>query len=143
MQISRRVLLACMTATALLPLSSHAQGNEAQEKAQQALQQKMKELQSQPPAAPVPSHAPQSGEVPPVEAPAVKTVPPEPVAGNQDALQEALRQKLNALQQQPPLNVPPPTSTPAPAAATPEPAPGEPADDDPAARRRAGVEPES
>jgi hypothetical protein len=121
MQISRCTLLACVTATVLLPIASlPAKDTEAQTKARQALEQKLNEL-SGTNTAPV-----QAPDVPvamqPTAAPApVVFAPPgqqkTSAAATSKALDDALRQKMAELQaEQPPAAEPPKTAGPAPVA---------------------------
>lgn len=80
MQISRCLLWACGTATALLlPLATlHGQDNEAQSKARQALDQKLNELT--PPAEPAPAPPAPPAPAPKATVPAAPQTPPPPPA---------------------------------------------------------------
>ena len=80
MQISRHLLLTCAVAACLTPTLVHAADNEAQIRARQALEEKMKELNAQPPPAAVPTTpapAPAAPKAPAKPAPPVVTVTPK------------------------------------------------------------------
>jgi hypothetical protein len=128
MQTSRWMLSACVTAIALLPLAARpGQDNEAQAKARQALEQKMKETPAQPAAPAQPQRPATPQPPPPAPAPTqAQEVWPEyketPANPNSQALEDALHQKMTEGQGQPPVPAPksnePAPSPPAPAAAT-------------------------
>ncbi len=146
MQISRRILLACVTATALLPLATFSgQDNAAQARARLALEQAMKDLPGQPTASPAtnPPAKPQvqnakPKKAPPAQAPVVKTKPKAteaPARAKAQALEDALHQKMNdsqALSPAPaapaavPPAAPPAVVVPSPAVSTPTQAAPEP-----------------
>jgi hypothetical protein len=108
MQISRRFLLACTVSAILLPSALVAE-TETQIKAREALEAKMKEVESQAPAAPAetaPTTTPapaRSQKAPAPEAPGPVTLTPAPAetttpASNSDAIQKAraaLHEKMN------------------------------------------------
>jgi hypothetical protein len=131
MQISRRILLACVATAILLPNLLHAE-TEAQKKARQALEQKMRELDSQPvgtpppaarPPAVVPPAQPERRATPPQAAP-VPQPRPAPAAATADVekARQALREKMQTLETQPATTSAPTTWQPAPAT-TAQPAP--------------------
>jgi hypothetical protein len=130
MQISRCFAWGCAATTLLLTFSLAAQDSDAQIKARQALEQKMKEVQTQPPPvieveqpkpAPEPQPAPPPKQTPPPKA-AAQPKPsasqpqfmPLPEATSPEAaekLNDALRQKeteMNALRPVQPVNAEPP-----------------------------------
>ena len=127
MQISRHLLLTCAVTACLIPSLAHAADNEAQIRARQALEEKMNQLNAQPPPAAAPANpAPTVSKqnAPAKPAPPVVTVTPNgatvsnpPTASAADA---ATRQKLkDALNQaatppaQPPVSAAPMQSQPA------------------------------
>jgi hypothetical protein len=93
MQISRRILIACVTTTFLFPIFLQAAETEAQIKARQALEQKMNELATQPavpePAKPAVSPAKPAKPVEPkpskVVAPVNEPAPVAPVVKKPEA----------------------------------------------------------
>src|SRR5215218_935075 len=147
MQISRRILVACVTATILSPIFLQAAETEAQMKARQALEEKMNELSTQPatsvsprPASPKPKPAQPKKKKPlaPIAQPTPQFIQPAPVAtavqpaahpesqgqpaqfeavpqpvSNADAekARQALRQKMNELEQQPAVAAQPVTTS--------------------------------
>jgi hypothetical protein len=119
MQISRRILLASVTATLLFPFALSAQDANADDvKLLEALKQKMKDLGSAPPATQPPPTAPQQpANVAPAAtkpaAPAMAPVaaPAEATNPQDDAkMQDALHRKINELDAEQPATpvVPPP-----------------------------------
>jgi hypothetical protein len=82
MQISRRILLACVTAVALLPLTLPAEDTEAQAKARRALEQQLNNPSGQPavqtniPAANQPARPQAAPATPKAKAPAPTAPPP-------------------------------------------------------------------
>jgi hypothetical protein len=122
MQISRLILWASVTATLLFPFALLAQDANADDKLQEALKQKMKDLESAPPATQPPPTAPQQpANVAPAPtkpaAPAMAPVaaPAEATNPQDDAkMQDALHRKINELDaEQPaaPVVPPPPPAT--------------------------------
>jgi hypothetical protein len=125
MQISRRILLASVTATLLFPFALSAQDANADDKLQEALKQKMKDLESAPAATQPPATPPTAPQQPamstpapaPPAAPAVAAVaaPAEVTTPQDDAkMQDALRRKMNEMDaEQPtaPVVPPPPPAT--------------------------------
>jgi hypothetical protein len=140
MQISKSFLIVCATAC-VLPLCVRGEDTDSQKKAREALEQKLKELQSQPastpapppPPAPAPAPKPAKAAPPPAPTPAAQpaptTPPPAPAQPAFSALpaadpaeiakaREAVRQKVQQLEA-----APAPAAAPAVAAPTPTPAP--------------------
>lgn len=95
MQISRRILLACLTTTILIPNFTQAADSEAQKKARQALEQALKQTESASPAPAVQTPAQRPGRPAPSEpkfealpaAPA-KAAPAQPSAASATATPE-------------------------------------------------------
>ncbi len=125
MQISRRILWASVTATLLFPFALSAQDANADDKLQEALKQKMKDLESAPAATQPPTTPPTAPQQPAMSAPAPTTpaapamapvaAPAEATSPQDDAkMQDALRRKMNEMDaEQPPAPVvpPPPPAT--------------------------------
>jgi hypothetical protein len=101
MQISRRILLACVTAAALLPLTALlGKDTAAQIKARQALEQQMKEAPAQPASSNQTPAAAAVPQPPPGQPPAVTTSPEagtKPTKADREALENALHQKMAEL----------------------------------------------
>jgi hypothetical protein len=80
MQISRRFTLACATMAIVFPILVSAQETDAQKKARQALEQKMKEIQAPADVSAAPAAAVQSAPTAVVTPPPASTPPPRTVA---------------------------------------------------------------
>ena len=113
MQNSRRILLGCVAALALLPLLARAQDTDAQAKARQALEKQLNNPSTQPPAkapaAPAPAPAAKPAAAPaaapsaaPAATPAAAAAAPKPVsASSTNSLEDALHQTIADLKAQP------------------------------------------
>ena len=107
MQNSRRILLGCVAALALLPLLVPAQDTDAQAKARQALEKQMTNPPPPPaakaPANPAPAQPAKPAPAPaPAAKPAATPPPPQPVAATStNSLENALHQTITDLRAQP------------------------------------------
>lgn len=105
MRISRHLLMTCAVATFLTPAFVHAFDNEAQIRARQALEEKMKQADTQTPPA---TSAPPAVVTNP--APAVKAMPS---SSNEEQMraQQALEEKMKQIETQTPPTMPAPPAT--------------------------------
>jgi hypothetical protein len=97
MQISRRILMGCVTALALLPLSGRAQDSDVQAKARQALEKQLTNPTPQPPAKAPAKPAPAQPATPAATAAAA----PVAAAASTNAAENALHQTMADLNAQP------------------------------------------
>lgn len=107
MQISRHLLLAFAVAACLTPTLARAYDNEAQIRARQALEEKMNQINAQPPApAAVPANtAPKAAAAPVVTTPAPAQ---RASSAQQNDLQKALEEKMNQINGGQPASAPNP-----------------------------------